>query len=309
MKKVIVTGSNGFLGRALINKLTGLHIPVLAIDRTPHTNSPIRANLEYLVGNLSQKGFLDQHLDETTTVFHLAANANVMQSVENPRDDFESSFQSYFEVLESVRSKGGRIIFPSTASIFDQSNSLPVHEKSFTKPSSPYGAAKLAAEAYSFAYARSYNLDVRIARLFSVYGEGMTRFLIFDLVQRILKNPDELMIYGDGTQVRDYLHIDDAINGLILIAQQGEAGEDYNLASGIPTAIMDLAHMITQIMDRSHLRIKPRGDSRNSEVAKWYADITKIKKIGFSPEVSLEAGLKKTILWIEKHLSAPDHPQ
>lgn len=307
MKKVIITGSNGFLGKALINRLAGFKIPILAMDRSPHTETPPHTNLEYQISDLSQKGVLDRHLDDETTVFHLAANANVMQSVENPRCDFENTFKSCFEVLESIRNNGGHLIFPSTASIFDTDNSLPVNEKSFAKPSSPYGAAKLASEAYSFAYSRSYKVDVRIARLFSVYGEGMTRFLIFDLVQRILQDPEELMIYGDGTQIRDYLHIDDAIDGFVLIATQGNVGEDYNLASGIPTQIKDLARMITKIMGRTNLPIKPRGDTRNSEVSKWYADIGKISKIGFVPKTSLEAGLKKTILWIEKYLSVQNN--
>ena len=152
----------------------------------------------------------------------------------NPRRDFENTFRGVFEVLEAARQANCRVIFPSTASIFDASNSLPLQERAFPRPTSPYAAGKLGGEAYCHAYHRSFGLDVRIARLFSVYGAGMYRFAIHDIIRKIQANPKEIQILGDGNQIRDYLYVDDAVRGLEMIATEAEPGEEYNLASGIP---------------------------------------------------------------------------
>jgi len=304
MKNAIVTGASGFLGRHLVRKLSEKDVSVLAVCHNYIPEELKNPQVKAIQADLSEPNVLSEHVNKDTVLFHMAANANVMASVESPREDFQASFYSYFNILETVRQNGGRLILPSTASIFDRENPLPVPEKSFARPSSPYGAAKLAAESYSFAYHRSYDVDVRIARLFSVYGEGMTRFLIFDLVKKIQANPTELSLFGDGNQIRDYLYVDDAIEGLILIAEKGVPGEDYNLASGSRVRILDLARNICEITGHSNLPIKPQGDVRASEVPKWYGDITKIKNIGFSPSVSLPEGLAKTIPWIQNYLKS-----
>jgi nucleoside-diphosphate-sugar epimerase len=171
-------------------------------------------------------------------------------------------------------------------------------EKSYVKPSSPYAAAKAAGEAYCSAYHRCYDLDVRIARMFNVYGIGMTRFAIHDIICKINKNPKEISILGDGLQVRDYLYISDAVEGLLNIASKGKAGEDYNLSSGKPIKIFDLTKRISEIMGFPDIKIVPTGKSFPGDVPRWYADITKIKKIGFKQKMPFDDGLKATVKWI-----------
>ena len=162
-----------------------------------------------------------------------------------------------FEVLEAARHAGSRVVFPSTASIFDASNALPLSERAFPRPTSPYAAGKLGGEAYCHAYHRSYGVDVRIARLFSVYGIGMFRFAIHDIVRKIQQDHDDLVILGDGTQVRDYLFIDDAVRGLTMVATEGASGEEYNVASGAPVRLLELARLIAELMGYPNIRIRP----------------------------------------------------
>lgn len=303
MKKVIITGAGGFLGMNLVRRLAQMGIELLAVC---HKHVPVEFKemaCEIVTMDLRTSHALDKYLNNETTVFHLAAHANVMASVNDPVFDFETNFLCYFKVLESVRQNGGTLIFSSTASVFDRESDLPVSERSFTRPSSPYGAAKLACESYSFAYHRSFGVDVRVARLFSIYGEGMTRFLIFDLIKQLMdKGVNDIPLNGDGLQIRDYLYKEDAIDGLILIAEKGLAGEDYNLGSGQPTRIAELAHLISKLMDKEGIPIIPQGGSRNAEVPRWYANISKIQTLGFSPKVSLEDGLKKTISWVKNYV-------
>ncbi len=292
--KFAITGANGFIGKHLTEKLISLG----ATDITAIDISPIKLNNQHLKiinSDITHPGALDNILDENTILFHLAARADVPLSVKDPAGDFKNTLCGYFEILESARKKKSAIIFPSTASIYDPSNSQPVNEKSWIRPSSPYAAAKASGEHYSIVYHRCYGLNVKIARMFSVYGPGMKRFAIYDIINKIKNNPREIEILGDGTQIRDYLYIDDIIDGLLIIAMNGKAGEDYNLGSGIPVQLLELTQMIARLMGHPDIKIKTSGNSFPGDVLRWYADIKKISSLGFKQRIPLEDGLKKTI--------------
>jgi UDP-glucose 4-epimerase len=241
-------------------------------------------------------------LDERTVVFHMAARADVGASVSDPRCDFENNVLATFEILESVRKAGCRMVYPSTASVFDSMDALPLCETAYVKPTSPYAAGKVAGEAYCAAYHRSYNSDIRVARMFSVYGHGMNRFVISDLIHKIQRDPRRIEIRGDGEQIRDYLYIDDAVRGLVHIAEHGEAGQDYNLASGVPVRLLDLARQIATLMEHKEIEIVPTGEPSPGDVPKWYADISKIRHIGFTPQVGFDEGLLRTIRYLSDAL-------
>jgi UDP-glucose 4-epimerase len=293
-RRAVVTGASGFIGTALLRYLRAGGWTVVAVDRraSPDPEQSIRQL------DVAQAGALDGLLDDRTVIFHLAASADVAGSVANPRHDFNNTFRGVFEVLEAARHAGSRVVFPSTASIFDASNPLPLAERAFARPTSPYAAGKLGGEAYCHAYHRSFGVDVRIARLFSVYGVGMFRFAIHDIIRKIQQNHQELTILGDGLQVRDYLFIDDAVRGLTMVATDGAAGEEYNVASGIPVQLLDLARLIAELMGHSQIRIRTTGRSFAGDTARWYADITKVRALGFEPRVDLRSGLLQTIGWL-----------
>ena len=294
MPKAVVTGASGFIGGALTRHLAAAGWSVLGVDRVRRRDCPH----QFVAADVARAGSLDGLLDEQTTVFHLAASADVAKSVADPRADFDNTFRGVFEVLEAARHAKSRVIFPSTASIFDSSNVLPLPERAFPRPSSPYAAGKLGGEAYCHAYYRCYGLDVRIARLFSVYGVGMFRFAIHDIIRKIQNNSRSVTILGDGTQVRDYLFIDDAVRGLELIAAAGAAGEEYNLASGVPVTLMDLTRKIAAAMGCPEIVIETTGQSFAGDTPRWYADVRKIRSLGFQPRVDLETGLRQTIAWL-----------
>ncbi|HUE89983.1 MAG TPA: NAD-dependent epimerase/dehydratase family protein [Vicinamibacterales bacterium] len=294
MKKALVTGAAGFIGTALVQRLVSDKWHVVAIDCRPTTYGGVTN----VVADVSVSGAVREWLDSDTTVFHLAAIASVPQSVEDPRADFTNTMRPVFEVLESARAAGARVVFPSTASVFDSSNPLPLDERAMIRPTSPYGAAKVAGEAYCFAYHRAYGVDTRIARFFSVFGPGLRRLAIHDLIRKVQRATDELEILGDGTQVRDYLYIDDAVDALLTVARHGAPGEDYNIGSGVPVTALDLARRITTAMSRPELRLRPTGTSFSGDTPRWYADISKIRTLGFEPRVSFDEGLRRTVAWL-----------
>ena len=294
-QRAIVTGALGFIGRPLVDELIAQGIDTIAVDILP---DPGQHMCDYVATDVSVPGALESFLSQDTVIYHLAARANVARSVEDPQGDFTNTLYGLFSILESAREYGCQVIFPSTASIFDPSNALPLRERSYSRPSSPYGAAKLAGEAYCSAYHRSYGLNVKIARMFNVYGPGMRRFIIHDVVRKIQQNPVELEILGDGSQIRDYLYIQDAVRGLIHIAQHGRAGEDYNLASGKQVRIIDLAREIARLMGFPNIHLRMTGASWAGDIPQWYADISKCMAIGFEASTSLDEGLPRTIEWL-----------
>ena len=292
----IVTGASGFIGQALTRYLADAGERVLAIDR--HA-CPV-AGVASVELDVAARGALLAHVPDGATIYHLAASADVAASVRDPRHDLTHTFAAMFEVLEAARQRGCRVIFPSTASVFDVGEPLPLVERAFPRPTSPYAAAKLSGEAYCYAYHRSYGVDVRVARLFSVYGVGMRRFAIHDLIRKIQRNPLELEVLGDGMQVRDYLYVDDAVRGLVTVASCGRAGEDYNVASGEPVRLLDLARLIAREMGFPAIHIVPTGKTFAGDTPRWYADTTKTRALGFTPAIPLAEGLRRTIAWMRQ---------
>lgn len=289
-EQAVVTGAAGFIGQVLVRDLLERGEDVLAIDR-----HECRQPTSSLRLDLSQPGVLTGRVRDGATIFHLAASADVAASVREPRHDLTNTFAPLFEVLETARHQRCQVVFPSTASVFDTSQPLPLAETAAKRPTSPYGAAKLAGEAYCAAYFRSYGADARVARLFSVYGPGMRRLAIHDLIGKVRRNPAEIELLGDGTQVRDYLYVDDAVRGLVAVAMAGSPGEDYNVASGEPVRLIDLAREIATQMGHPAIRIVPTGKSFPGDTPKWYGDVTKVRALGFTPQVTLSDGLRRTI--------------
>lgn len=292
--KAVVTGANGFIGRTLVAHLIEAGWKVLAVDKVPCEG----LDAECLTLDVAAPGALTAHLDDQAVVFHLAASADIRTSVANPRMDFSNNVGGLFETLESARGRGSRFVFASSASVFDAGNDLPWTETGLQRPMSPYAAGKLAGEAYCSAYHRCYGVDVRVARMFNVYGVGMVRFAIHDLIRKIEANPARLEILGDGNQVRDFLYVGDAARGLTAIATSGKPGEDYNLASGAPVRLLDLAREIATLMGHSSIVLAPTGRSFPGDTPKWYADISKIRGLGWEPLVPLSDGLRRTIEWL-----------
>jgi UDP-glucose 4-epimerase len=294
MSRAIVTGAAGFIGQALVASLTRDGTDVVAVDVNPCPIDGART----VVADVGVPGILRPWIRADSVIYHLAAIASVPQSVAEPRVDFDNTMRPVFEVLEVARDRGARVVFPSTASVFDPSNSLPIGERGWVRPTSPYGAAKIAGEAYCFAYHRSFGVDARVVRFFSLYGPGLRRLAVYDLIRKVQAGSDRIDLLGDGRQVRDYLFIDDAVAGLRLVADCGAPGEDYNVASGEPVTLLDLARHIAAMLGRSSVPIVPTGRSFPGDTPRWYADTTKVAALGFRPQVCLEEGLRRTVAWV-----------
>jgi UDP-glucose 4-epimerase len=290
IKRAIVTGASGMIGRRLIRRLIDKGVSTVAVDSQQDEHG-----CQFLLRDLVEAGSLDSVVTPGCCIFHLAARADVSRSVTDPLGDFQINVGATINVLEAARRSGASVVFTSSAAVFDPQSPLPHQERAPKRPVSPYGTAKLAGEHYVATYHRCYGLNAKTVRLFNVYAEHMSRFAIADFIRKIQQADDEIDILGDGCQIRDYLHADDAVEGIIRVAERGVPGEDYNLASGEPTRLSELAQTIAHLMDKPHLRIRVTGQSFAGDIQGWYADVSKIRSIGFTPMIPLEEGLKRVI--------------
>ena len=256
--------------------------------------------IKFIKGDVSsQKELKLLDKEKIDVVFHLAAQANVPLSVNFPENDFKSNVIGTFNILQFIKEKQiPKIIFPSTPSVLDTNNEMPLSEEARVKPVSPYGVAKLAGEGYCRAFFECYKVNVNIIRFFNVYGPRMNKYVIYDFIRKLQKNPKKLEVLGNGNQVRDYVYVTDAVEALLLVAERGVPGEIYNLGSSNPVVIRDLAKLIIKIMGLKDVEIKYTGSSWPGDIQMWYADVGKIQKMGFNPRVPLEVGLKNTIEWL-----------
>jgi len=235
---------------------------------------------------------------KTSEVYHLAAIASVPASVEDPRTDFQTNALGTLNMLEVARGLPLRtFVLTSSVSVLRPDNPMPLDEDALYGPNSPYGASKMAAEAYCRAYHHCYQVPTRVIRLFNVYGPGRRSLVIYDFIRKLLADPTVLPILGEGTQVRDFLYVEDAIEGIILVAEKGLSGETYHLGSGQPVSIRQLAETLIQLIGSEGARLMSSGRTWTGDMPQWYADIRKISQLGFSPKVELAEGLQRTITW------------
>lgn len=293
-----MTGAGGFIGQHMTRYLRQQGVETLAVDRSVGAGKgPVDAILD-----LAEPEALDGYLGSDVAVFHLAGSADVRASVSTPALDFQDNVLPALHVLESARKAGAAVLLPSTGSVYDPAAPMPLTEASPMRPSSPYAAAKIAGEAYCYAYHRSYGLDVRIARMFSIYGPGMRRFAIYDFFQRLRDDPTALVIRGDGGQTRDYLYIDETVRALYLIMRSGEPGTAYNVAAGKPLSILQVARTVARAMGLEASRVMPDGEAFAPEVYHMEADIGRLRALGFAPAVSFDQGVGETVRWLNENL-------
>jgi UDP-glucose 4-epimerase len=284
-KKILVTGGAGFIGFHLCKKLS---------DFTP--NLTIYDNLSS--GKLENvKDFPKANFIKGDMIFHLAAQVVVPYSMENPVEDFETNARGTLNVLEKARKDDARLVFASSAAVYGNPTKLPTSEDYGFNPFSCYGLSKVVGEEYCNMYVTQYGLDITILRLANVYGPRC-HGVISDFLDKISKNPAKLEIIGTGLQSRDFVHVSDAVDALMLSAVRENAlGQTFNIGLGKTTKIIDLAKMILEILNLSDKTvITTTNVSWKGDIDAIWFDICKAQKeLKWYPRVSLEDSLREMI--------------
>lgn len=302
MNSVLVTGAGGFLGRAVGRRFASEHWSVFGLGAT--VDATMRWNAFHHM-TLPDVRFADVLKTLRPDVLvHCAGRASVPESFGDPRGDFDSSPLVLFEVLDQVRrlSPQTRVIFLSSAAVYGNPCSLPIDENHVCAPMSPYGFHKRMCEQLCEEFTRCFDVATASARIFSAYGPGLRRQVVWDVCEKALRDP-EVLLQGTGEESRDFIHVDDAAAALYLLATRGECdGGAYNLASGDETRIADLASEIVATVAPGKT-VRFSGRAAQGMPQRWRADITRLRGIGFQPACAFRTGLGETLAHHQREIA------
>lgn len=300
--RVAVTGGLGFIGTTLVAKLTNefnSEIRILDNNSNPSGDLEITENIEILEGDIRDNDSLSRLLDGVDAVVHLAAHTRVMDSIEDPALNFDINTVGTFKLLEKMREHGvTRYVGASTGGAILGEAEPPINEEMPAKPASPYGASKLAAEGYCWAYAQSYGINAASLRFSNIYGPHSRRKS--SVVAAFIKNirrEETITVYGDGTQTRDYLFVEDLGDGIIEAIRNDVTGV-YQLGFGLPTSVNSLLEILKDVTGQKFdVRYE---DFRPGEILHTHCDISRAKRsFGYAPKTSLSEGVAKTWSWFQ----------
>jgi len=295
-RKVLVTGGTGFIGSHLATTLLSLGKEVVVFDNLstgPEENLARGATL--IIGDVRNPERVTQAAEAADLIFHVAANANGTVSVNNPRLDFESNVCGTFNVLNAaLRVQVKKFVYVSSASVYGAPRRFPIREDHPTNPFVPYGASKLAGEVWCRSFFHTYELPVVIGRPFCVYGLRENPGSALVEVSRYLRwhlNGYPIRVVGNiDRKTRDFVHVSDVVQGLLLIADTAADGEVFNLGSGTEVTMRELVNVIGSVTGQQPV-IETIADI-TEDTYRLVSDISKIRGLGYFPRVSLPEGLR-----------------
>jgi UDP-glucose 4-epimerase len=286
----LVTGGAGFIGSHLVDALVTRGDEVTALDdlstgRRRYVNDAAR----FLEHDVREP--FDAEVD---VVFHLAAQADVGTSVERPAFDAAVNVVGTVNVLEAARAAGAAVVFASTGGAIYGDVDAPAPEDAERRPVSPYGTAKLAGEAYVDAWQRIHGLDAVSLRFANVYGPRQSASLeggVIAIFLERMERGEETVIFGDGEQTRDFVHVADVVRALVGASERG--GGVFNIGTGVETSINRLHELCRAVVGAG---TPPRHDeARAGDARRSVLDVSRAaRELGWRPEVGLEDGLRST---------------
>lgn len=312
MKKVIVTGGLGFIGSNLIKILNQKKFFIINIDKASYAsnkkNIPTNIqNYKFYKENINNKNFIIRILQKykPSLVFNLAAETHVDKSIDGPKSFINSNILGVFNLLEAIRmyNKKLKLINVSTDEVYGDINKLSSKENDAYNPSSPYSASKASGDLLIKSYIRTYNLPAVITNCCNNYGPNQyPEKLIPTIIYKIIRN-ETIPIYGNGKNVREWIHVNDHCEALIKIAINGKIGESYNIGSGVKIQNIELMNKIISIFKKINTNQKNEINfhfvkDRPGHDFRYSLNSSKLKtELKWKCKINFNEGLKDTINW------------
>jgi UDP-glucose 4-epimerase len=294
---IVVTGGSGFLGSHLASHLVETGKDVRIVDISP---PPMGVGAEFVRVSILDSLRLSKMFAGADAVVHLAALVDVNASVADPFSDFQVNSQGTLNVLEAARHAGiEKIVYASSAAVYGDPVAVPVKETHPAKPLSPYGLSKLTGERYVLMYNKLYGMKNIAIRPFNIYGQGQSAASPYSGVitkfAEALSEGKQPVIYGDGEQTRDFVHVDDVASAFALALDCNHGFETgINIGSGKQVAILDLLEKMCSAAGKTP---NPKFlNARKGDIKRSVADITLAReRLGFEPKMQLEQGLTELV--------------
>jgi UDP-glucose 4-epimerase len=297
-KNILVIGSKGFIGSHITDHFQ-------QVNRYNVYECDVMVN--YIANNYFQLDPVNADFQEIfeqvkpDICINCSGAANVPDSLIHPYRDFILNTGNVYKMLEAIRKHAPncRFINLSSAAVYGNPVSLPIKETDISKPVSPYGSHKLQAEMICDEFYQFFNINTCSVRIFSAYGEGLTKQLFWDLAQKS-KQDKTISLFGTGNESRDFIYVKDIARIIELIIYKASfTAECYNVGNGIEISIKEVAELFLQLLKwNGNLLFK--GSARKGDPSNWQADISKIKSLGYTSLYTVETGLKNYVEWLVK---------
>ena len=309
MKKILVTGADGFIGSHLTEMLASQGHKVKALSMYNSFNYwgwlediEFTENIEVVSGDIRDLHFCREITKGVELIYHLASLIGIPYSYQAPESYVDTNIKGTVNICQAANdNKISRIIHTSTSEVYGTAQYVPIDEKHPLQAQSPYSASKIAADAMVMSYFNAFGLPVTIARPFNTYGPRQSARAIIPTIISQLSSGNEKVQLGDLTPTRDFTYVEDTCRGFLALSDSDETvGETINIGSNSEISIEELFILIKKLMgkDAEVLSDKKRIRPKKSEVFRLLCDNKKILSLtNFSPKISLEDGLKRTIDW------------
>lgn len=313
-KKVLITGSEGFIGSHLTEKLVKLGANVTCFVKYNFISSygfleelspTIRSKIKIIMGDLIDYDAVLKACSGKDVVFHLGALISIPYSYDRPLENLYTNVIGTFNVMNACKiEKVKKVIHTSTSEVYGSAQYIPIDEKHPLVAQSPYSASKISADKIAESFYLSYDLPVATIRPFNTYGPRQSaRAVIPTIITQALSS--NIISLGSIQPERDFTFVEDTVEGFVKISESDKSiGEVINIGNGVSISIGDLAQKIIKIVNPKAKIVleNKRKRPQKSEVNVLLADVSKAKKIiGWNPKYSLDNGLKKTIIWIKQN--------
>ncbi len=321
IKTILITGGCGFIGTNLVRRLSSTGYKIRILDNLSASKKENLSaagcqlsSIDLIIADIRDQAAVNQTVEGSDAVVHLAAHTSVVESLEKPQESWDINVNGTVNLLESCRLKGVNVFIMASSNAVLGEQPPPADETKIPKPLSPYGASKMADEALCSSYHHSFGLNtvsLRFSNCYGPYSEHKTSVIAKFLDLARAGKP--IIIYGDGYQTRDFVHVDDICQAIQLcllavfrqhptidhqeITANPIFGEVFQIASGVETSINELTEMLKEITEQNpaipgHQLVIKYKPKRKGEIQRNYSDITKAKKtLGFKPTVKLKDGL------------------
>ena len=310
--RIVVTGGAGFIGSAFVRRLLREHddVEVVNLDKLTYAGNlenlrevETDARYTFVRGDICDAGVVRSALAGADAVVNFAAETHVDRSISDPQDFIRTDVLGTHTLLEAVRDLGvARYLQVSTDEVYGSIDEGSFTEDSPLDPSSPYSASKAGADLLVLAAHRTYGAPVVITRSSNNYGPFQYPEKVIPLFVTNALDDHPLPLYGDGANVRDWLHVDDNCAAIELVLREGETGSVYNVGGGNEVANIDLTRRILAELGKDESLITPVAD-RPGHDRRYSVDCARLRALGWRPEVAFDDGLAATVAWYGDHRS------
>lgn len=302
VKKILITGVNGFIGHSAAVYFSREY-EVYGMDISTEYRG-IGEKMAYFQCNMSgSPAELSMILTgiQPDVILHCAGSANVGASVVNPMADLDGNLHSLYQLLIALRSveKKPRIIFMSSAGVYGNPRRLPIRETDEPAPISPYGLHKLMCEQLCRYYNRVHGYKIRSVRIFSAYGDGLRKQLLWDIYQKY-QSTGQIKLFGTGNETRDFIHVSDIMQAISCILTYDGPEEIFNVANGEEVSIRELAHAYAAKLGEREDIVSFNGETKPGDPLNWRADISLLKKTGYVKGRELADGIGDYVAWVKE---------